>query len=118
MTVLVCLGPTPDTWWQAKNAIGLAVLVKAEQLAANQAAREAIVIGGAVQSLDLDDIAPPLKAQVWLAVERAAAEIATAPPVEVDWPPEWIAHVADLASEMEARRQSPGRPGAWPPPRA
>ena len=114
MTILVCLGSTPDTWWQAKNLIGRAVLEKAEQFATNEAARQAIVVGSAVHSLDLDNIAQPLKEQVWQAVEHAAAEVANAPPVDDDWPPEWVAHVADLAREMEARRQSPGRPGAWP----
>src|SRR3954452_10496160 len=103
MTVLVCLGSTPDTWWQAKNVIGRAVLEKAEQLAISEAAREAIVTGSAMDSLDLDNIAPPVKDEVWLAVERAAAEITIAPPADGDWPPEWTAHVAELASEMHAR---------------
>lgn len=115
MTVLVCLGPTPDTWWQAKNTIGWALLERAAQVAPNEAAREAIMVGSNVHMLDFGDLEPPLREQVWLAVEESARTVAAeASDESYRWPPRWIAHVDELAREMEARRLQPDRPGAWP----
>lgn len=115
MTILVCLGPTPDTWWQAKNWIGRQVLDRAEQLAPDEEAKNAIVMGQVVQTLSLYDMASPLKERVWTTVELAAKQISVEAVADADaWPRDWMEHVAELAREMEARRDEPDRPGAWP----
>ena len=75
MTIVVCLGPTPDTWWQAKNAIGDRVLERAEQIAPDEVARKAISEGKLFQALNLNELAPPLKGRVWEAIEEAARQI-------------------------------------------
>jgi hypothetical protein len=43
VTILICLGAEPDTWWQAKNVIGREVLRLAAESAATDEAREALV---------------------------------------------------------------------------
>ena len=95
--------------------MGRDLLEQAAQVAPNEAAREAIVVGSATQLLDIYEIESPLREQVWQAVEEAARnasnEVPGAPP---RWPQEWIDHVEVLAREMEARRLDPDRPGAWP----
>lgn len=117
MTIIVGLGATPDTWWQAKNWIARQVLDRAEQIAPNEAARHAIADGQIFQSLDLNDMTSPLKEHVWTAVESAAKQIAIEAAANPDtWPREWTEHVEELAREMEARRHEPDRPGAWPNP--
>src|SRR5690242_7713772 len=75
VTIILCLGSTPDTWWQAKNWIGRQVLDRAERLAPDEASRKAIFEGQLFQSLNLFDIASPLRERVWTAVEAAAREI-------------------------------------------
>ena len=88
---------------------------KAAQVAPNEAAREAIVIGSAMHMLDIYEIESPLREQVWHAVEEAAREASNEVPGPSPlWPQEWIDRVADLAREMEARRLDPNRPGVWP----
>lgn len=114
MTILVCLGPTPDTWWQAKNWIGRQVLDRAEQLALDEDAKAAIFMGNVVQTLTLYEMDSPLRERVWATVEQAAKEISIEAEADPDtWPRGSIDHVADLAHEMEARRNDPDRPGAW-----
>ena len=114
MTVLVCLGATPDTWWQARNSLGWSLLERAAEAAPNEAAREAITVGSAVHSLDFNGMESPLREQVWHVVEHAArqlsAEVPGPPPL---WPADGLDHVAELAREMEARRLEPDRPGVW-----
>lgn len=115
MSIVVCLGPTPETWWQAKNWIGGQVLHRAETLAPDEAAREVIFNGQIFQSLDLHDLPSPLRERVWEAVETAAQQISIEAAADPEtWPREWMEHVAELAHEMEARRSEPDRPGAWP----
>jgi len=115
MSIIVCLGPTPDTWWQAKNWIGRQVLDRAEQLAPDEAVRKVIFEGKIFQSLDLDALGPPHRERVWVAVETAAHQISVEAAGDPDtWPREWMEHVAELAHEMEAQRGEPDRPGAWP----
>lgn len=115
MTILVCLGPRPDTWWQAKNEIGRRVLDRAEELSGDAETRQAIFDGKIAQSLDLNRIDPLLRERVWYAVEAAAKQIAAEPPIDdTDWLPDWTEHVRDLAGEMQTRRDSPDRPGPWP----
>jgi hypothetical protein len=76
----------------------------------------AIRHGEIFQLLDLTEMEAPLKERVWEAVEHAARDVARAKAEEDDsgWLPEWTEHVAELASEMEARRTDPSRPGVWP----
>ena len=112
MTVLICLGPTPDTWWQAKNAIGDRVLSRAETLARDDDVRSVVFEAKISQALILYELESELRGRVWDVVEEAARSIVTADPT--DWPHETIAHVDDLAREMEALRVQPDRPGAWP----
>ena len=112
MTVLICLGPTPDTWWQAKNAIGDRVLSRAEMLARDDDVRRVVFEAKISQALILYELEFELRSRVWRVVEEAARSVVTAEPT--DWPDETIAHVDDLAREMEARRVEPDRPGAWP----
>jgi hypothetical protein len=112
MTILVCLGETPDTWWQAKNSIGDRVLSRAEALAADDDVRKVVFEGKIVQTLTLYDLEPGLRERVWRVVERAARAVAE--DESADWPPATISHVADLAREMEARWLDPDRPGVWP----
>lgn len=112
MTVLICLGPTPDTWWHAKNAIGDRILGRAELLARDDDVRKAVREGKISQSLILYELESELRERVWQVVEEAARAVADAEPA--DWPQETIAHVAELARELEARRGEPDRPGAWP----
>ena len=115
MTILVCLGSTPDTWWQARNWIGRQVLDRAEQLAPDEDARKAIFMGHVVQTLAVYEMDSPLRERVWMTVEQAAKQISIEAAVDPDsWPREWMEHVAELAREMEARRHEPDRPGAWP----
>jgi hypothetical protein len=65
--------------------------------------------------LDIHEIEPPLREQVWQAVEQAARDASNEPPgASPLWPQDWIDHVADLAREMKAQRLDPDRPGAWP----
>lgn len=114
MTILVCLGETPDTWWQAKNSTGGPLLDRAAELSADEETRDAILVGRYAHALILNEMVAPLKERVWDAVEAAAAEIAAeAPPEGAERTP-WAEHVAELAREMKARRTDPGRPGAWP----
>jgi len=89
VTVLICLGPTPDTWWQAKNTIGWALLERAAQVAPNEAVRETIMVGSNVHMLDFDDMEPPLREQVWQAVEESARRVAAEAHSEPynKWPP-------------------------------
>lgn len=112
MTVLICLAPSPDTWWQAKNAIGDRVLSHAEMLARDDDVRTVVFEGKISQALIVYELESELRERVWHVVEEAARAVAGAEPA--DWPQETIAHVADLAREMEARRREPCRPGAWP----
>jgi hypothetical protein len=115
VTILVCLGPTPDTWWQAKNWIGRQVLDRAEQLAPDEDVKAAIFMGNVVQTLTLYEMASPLREHVWATLEQAAKEISIEAEADPDtWPREWMEHVAELAREMEAQRDDPDRPGAWP----
>lgn len=125
MSIIVCLGETPDTYWQASNDMADLVLDRAQELATDEEAREAIAIGQAVHTLFLYEMASPLKERVWQAVEEAARQLAAEALAEAapkwDWHPatqaaprSWADHVGELAREMEARRLDPGRPGAWP----
>jgi hypothetical protein len=115
VTVLVCLGPTPDTWWQTRNSLGWNLLEKAARAAPNEDAREAIMRGSAFHTLDLEAMESPLREQVWQAVEETARQFSRETPGPPPlWPSEWLEHVADLAREMEARRLDPDRPGTWP----
>jgi hypothetical protein len=115
VTVLICLGPTPDTWWQTRNSLGWSLLERAAQVAPNEGAREAIMRGSAFQTLDLTAMESPLREQVWQAVEETARQVSRETPGPAPlWPAEWLEHVADLAREMEAHRLDPDRPGAWP----
>jgi len=114
VTVLICLGPTPDTWWQARNTVGWSLLERAAQAAPNEAARDAIMVGSAVHALDLEGMESPLREQLWQAVEQTARHVSNETPGPPPlWPAEWLEHVADLTREMEARRVEPDRPGAW-----
>jgi hypothetical protein len=112
MTILVCLGKTPDTWWQVTNAIGNEVLSRAEALATDEEVRTAVFEGKVFQSLALYEMESSLRERVWRVIEHAARSAAEAAPA--DWSPQVIAHVAQLAQEMEARRLDPDRPGPWP----
>ena len=115
MSIFVQLGPTPDTTWQARNALGRELLERAAQVAANEAARHKILVGGAMQHLDLYDIDSPLREQVWQAVEETARTASTETPGPSPlWPQEWIDRVADLARGMEARRLDPELPAHGP----
>jgi hypothetical protein len=105
VTILVCLGATPETWWQAKNWVARQVLERAEQLAPDEAARTAIVEGRVLQSLDLGGMASPLQERVWSAVEEAAKQVSAEAAADPDtWPRDWAEHVAELARELEAHR--------------
>jgi hypothetical protein len=86
MTVLICLGPTPDTWSQAKNTLGWGLLEKAAQVAPNEAAREAILVGSYMHMIDLDEMESPLREQVWQTVEQTAREVSSEAPGP---PPLW-----------------------------
>ena len=112
MTILVCLGSTPQTWWQAKNVIGKHVLDRAASIAEDESARDAINLGTILQLLAIHETASPLREQIWQAVERAAVEVHDEPPQ--DWRRDEIDHVGELAREMQARRDDPARPGVWP----
>lgn len=114
VTVLICLGPTPDTWWQVRNSLGWSLLDRAAQAAPDEGVREAIVVSSAVQNLDLHGMESPLREQVWQAVEETARLVASESPGPPPlWPAEWLAHVGELAREMEARRLDRDRPGVW-----
>jgi hypothetical protein len=116
VTILVCLGPTPETWWQAKNLLGETVLDRAEELATDEVTQKAIFDGKVAQALDIHGLAAAVRERVWAAVEEAAKQVSTSPqtlPNGSDWPTESIQHVAELGREMELRRRVPDRPGIW-----
>jgi hypothetical protein len=114
VTVLICLGPTPDTWWQARNSFAWSLLERAAQAAPNEAARDAILLGSAVHDLDLHGMESPLREQVWEVVEETAREISREEPGPSPlWPAEWLDHLAELVREMQARRLAPDQPGPW-----
>jgi hypothetical protein len=117
VTILVCLGESPDTWWQAQNVIAGELLDAALYIAPTEEARNAISLGKAYNCLNLLALSSPLREQVWDAVEQAAERFATDPTLHHhEWPEDWLARVTELHHEMAARRVDPARPGAWPNP--
>lgn len=114
MSVFIWLGPTSDTWWNAKNSLGRALLDSAAQATPNDAVREAIVVGRHMHLLDLGDMELPLREEVWEVIEQTARRVSSeAPGLPPLWPVESLGHVADLAREIEGRRLNPDRPGPW-----
>lgn len=112
MTLLVCLGSTPDTWWQGTNELGSRLLRRAEELASDADVAAALATGGVASTLALNEMEPKLGERVWAAVEVAARQLSSERSDDVSQ--EWADHLAELAEEMELRRTDPERPGRWP----
>jgi hypothetical protein len=91
VTILVCLGQTPDTWRQATNVIGHTVLSCAEARAADDDVRTVVFDGKIFHDLDLYDLEPRF----------AAACLATGRGGRQD-------------RHGRTQRLDPDRPGAWP----